>query len=32
MPPEADIYDDWTPPVPTEEQAAEEWLKWKHGA
>ena len=35
MNPYADIYgNDWTPPIPTEEQAAEEWLKWKqqHGA
>ena len=24
----ADMYDEWTPPCPTEEQAAEEWLEY----
>ena len=24
----ADMYDEWTPPCPQEEQAAEEWAKW----
>ena len=27
----ADMYpDEWTPPCPNEEQAAEEWLEWKN--
>lgn len=26
MPPEADIYPEWTPDVPCEEQAFEQWL------
>ena len=24
----ADMYDEWTPTCPQEEQAAEEWAKW----
>ena len=24
----ADMYDEWTPPCPQEEQAAEEWLEY----
>lgn len=27
----ADMYpDEWTPPCPKEEQAAEDWLEWKN--
>lgn len=37
MNPYADMYpDEWTPPCPHEEQAAEEWVEWmeqkKHDA
>lgn len=28
MTPYADMYDEWTPPCPNEEQAAEEWADW----
>lgn len=24
----ADMYEEWTPPCPKEEQAAEEWAEW----
>lgn len=28
MNPYADMYDEWSPPCPQEEQAAEEWLEY----
>ena len=28
MNPYADMYDEWTPPCPQEDQAAEEWLEY----
>lgn len=28
MNPYADMYDEWEPPCPQEEQAAEGWMEW----